>query len=228
MFMKETLLALKKAVDEALAADASTEEIPLAEFPSHVVKSIEAIIGDTDVERAGRRLATLQAELDEACALAKQGDDAQIIYVVVHKEPELTAKPRLEKELPVPHASGTTRPKPAKGTANAGLAPMLVKLACDLAALKEALGSGETEQRKAENDEVGADQGKAKPKAKPSASDKKPPKPKPTQKGDAQGAARAPAEWADWPNDMNTTMPDTKPETMDPDLDWGTDPEDDE
>ncbi len=56
--MKEMLLALKKAVDEALAADPSTEEIPLAEFPSHVVKSLEAILGDTDVERAARRLAT--------------------------------------------------------------------------------------------------------------------------------------------------------------------------
>jgi hypothetical protein len=53
MFMKEMLLALKKTVDQALAADAPSEEIPLAEFPSHVVKSLEAIIGDTDAERAG-------------------------------------------------------------------------------------------------------------------------------------------------------------------------------
>jgi hypothetical protein len=241
MFMKEMLLALKKAVDEALATDpldASTEEIPLAEFPSHVVKSLEAIIGDTDVERAGRRLVTLQAELDEAGALAKQGDNEQLIRVVVHEEPELTAKPRVEKELPVPYDSGTAGYKPAKTAANAGLAPMLVKLARDLAALKQALATGDAEQRKAENDEPDADQGKPKGKAKPpAASDKMPAKPKargadskgaapkPMQKGDAQGAARVPAEWADWPRDMNRTMPGAEPERMDPDLDWGADPE---
>jgi hypothetical protein len=50
--------------------------------------------------------------------------------------------------------------------------------------------------------------------------------PKPTKKGDAQGARRVPGEWADWPNDMNWTMPDAEPETMDPDFDWGADPED--
>jgi hypothetical protein len=243
--MKEMLLALKKAVDEALAADASTEEIPLAEFPSHVVKSLEAIIGDTDVERAGRRLATLQAELDEACALAKQGDNEQLIRVVVHKEPELTAKPRVEKELPVPYDSGTAGYKPAKAAANAGLAPLLVKLTRDLAALKQALAAGDdAEQRKAENDQADADQAKAKGKPKPpAAGDKMSPKPKsrpadakgdtqdtakPTTKSNAQGAARTPAEWADWPRDMNRTMPDAEPETMDPDLDWGADPEDDE
>jgi hypothetical protein len=237
--MKEMLLALKKAVDEALSADAPTEEIPLAEFPSHVVKSLEAIIGDNDAERATRRLATLQTELDEACALVKQGDHQQLIRVVVHEEPELTAKPRVEKELPVPHASNTARYKPAKGRANAGLAPVLAKLARDLAALKEALGPGDAEQRKAEGEETDADQGKGKAKP-PAASDKMPAKPKargadskgaapkPMQKGDAQGAARVPAEWADWPRDMNRTMPNAEPETMDPDLDWGADPEGDE
>jgi hypothetical protein len=224
MFMKEMLLALKKAVDEALAADPPTEEIPLAEFPSHVVKSLEAIIGDTDGERAARRLATLQAELDEACALVKQGDDAQVVRVVVHQEAELTAK----------------------RAANAELAPMLEKLAREVAALKQALASGNAEQRKAENDQADAGQGKPKGKAKPhAASGKMPPKPKtsspksraadstddeqdaptPTKKGDAQGAARVPAEWADWPNDMNWTMPDAQPETMDSDFDWGADPE---
>jgi hypothetical protein len=241
MFMKEMLLALKKAVDEALAADASTEEIPLTEFPSHVVKSLEAIIGDTDVERAAQRLATLEAELDEACALIKQGDDAQAIRVVVHEELELTAKPRIEKELPVPYDSGTAGYKPAKRAANAELAPMLEKLAREVAALKQALASGNAEQRKAENDQADADQGKPKGKARPrAASGKMPPKPKsraadstddeqdaptPAKKGDAQGAARVPAEWADWPNDMNWTMPDAEPETMDPDFDWGADPE---
>jgi hypothetical protein len=242
MFMKEMLLALRKAVDKALAADAPTNEIPLAEFPSHVVKSLEVIIGDTDVERAGRRLATLQAELDEACALAKQGANEQLIRVVMHDEPDLTAKPRVEKELPVPHASGTARHKPAKGTTNAGLAPMLVKLTRALAALKQALAAGDAEQHKAENDQADVDQTKAKAKP-PATSDKMPPKPKsrtadakgdtqdtatPTKKSNAQGAARVPAEWADWPRDMNKTMPGAKPETMDPDLDWGTDPEDDE
>ena len=217
--MKEMLLALKKAVDEALAADPPTEEIPLAEFPSHVMKSLEAIIGDTDVERAAHRLATLQAELDEACALIKQGDDAQAIRVVVHEEPELTAK----------------------RAANAELAPMLAKLAREVAALKQALNSGDAEQRKAENNQADADQGKPKGKTKPrAATGKMPPKPKsraaasqddeqdapkPTKKGDAQGAAPVPAEWADWPNDMNWTMPDAEPETMDPDFDWGADPE---
>lgn len=241
--MKEMLLALKKAVDEALTADA-TEEIPLAEFPRHVVKSIEAIISDTDVERAGHRLATLQAELEEACALAKQGDNEQLIRVVVHEEPELTAKPRVEKELPVPYDSGTAGYKPAKAAANAGLAPMLVKLTRDLAALKQALAAGDAEQRKAENDQADADQAKAKGKPKPpAAGDKMSPKPKsrtadakgdtqdtgkPTKKSNAQGAARVPAEWADWPNDMNTTMPGVEPEGMDPDLDWGADPEGDE
>jgi hypothetical protein len=244
MFMKEMLLALKKAVDEALAADSSTEEIPLTEFPRHVVKSLEAIIGDTDVERAGRRLVALQAELDEACALAKRGDNEQLIRVVVHEEPELTAKPRVEKELPVPYDSGTAGYKPAKAAANAGLAPMLVKLTRDLAALKQALTAGDAEQRKAENDQADANQAKAKGKPKPpAAGDKMSPKPKsrtadakgdtqdtakPTKKSNAQGAARVPAEWADWPKDMNKTMPGAKPETMDPDLDWGTDPADDE
>jgi hypothetical protein len=234
MFMKEMLLALKKAVDEALAADAPTEEIPLAEFPSHVVKSLEAIIGDANVERAAHRLATLQAELDEACALVKQGDDAQVIRVVVHDEPELTAKPRIEKELPLPHTSGTARRKPANDAANADLAPMLAKLAREVAALKEALSPGEAEQRKAEDDEPDADQGKAKGKAKASAA--KPPKPKddkqdaakPAKKSVAQGAARASAEWADWPKDMNKTMPGAKPAAADPDLDWGSDPEDEQ
>jgi hypothetical protein len=244
MFMKEMLLALKKAVDEALAADAPTEEIPLAEFPSHVVKSLEAIIGDTDAERATRRLATLQAELDEAGALVKQGANEQLIRVVVHEEPELTAKPRVEKELPVPHASGTARHKPAKGTTNAELAPVLVKLTRALAALKQALAAGDAEQRKAANDQADVDQAKAKGKPKPpAASDKMSPKPKartadakddkpdvatPTTKNFAQGAARVPAEWADWPRDMNRTMPGAEPETMDPDLDWGVDPEGDE
>jgi hypothetical protein len=244
MFMKEMLLALKKAVDEALAADASTEEIPLAEFPSHVVKSLEAIIGDTDVERAAHRLATLQAELDEACALAKQGDNEQFIRVVVHEEPELTAKPRVEKELPVPYDSGTAGYKPAKAAANAGLAPTLVKLTRDLAALKQALAAGDADQRKAENDRADADQAKAKSKPKPpAASDEMSPKPKsrttdakddtqnaakPTKKSADQGAARGPAEWADWPKDMNKTMPGAEPERMDPDLDWGVDPEDDQ
>jgi hypothetical protein len=242
MFMKEMLLALKKAVDEALAADASTEEIPLAEFPRHVVKSLEAIIGDADVERGAHRLATLQAELDEACTLIKQGDNEQLIRVVVYEEPELTAKPRVEKELPVPYDSGTAGYKPAKAAANAGLAPMLVKLTRDLAALKQALAAGDTEQHKAENDQADADQGKAKGKAKPpAASDKMSSKPKsrtadakddkqdaakPSKKGNVQGAARVPAEWADWPKDMNKTMPGAEPETMDPDLDWGADPED--
>ena len=239
--MKEMLLALKKAVDEALTADPSTEEIPLAEFPSHVVKSLEAILGDTDVERAAHRLATLQAELDEACALIKQGDDAQAIRVVVHEEPELTAKPRVEKELPGPYNSSTAGYKPAKRAANAELAPMLAKLAREVAALKQALNSGDAEQRKAENNQADADQGKPKGKTKPrAATGKMPPKPKsraaasqddeqdapkPTKKGDAQGAAPVPAEWADWPNDMNWTMPDAEPETMDPDFDWGADPE---
>lgn len=244
--MKEMLLALRKAVDEALAADTSTEEIPLAEFPSHVMKSLEAILGDTDVERAAHRLATLQAELDEACALIKQGDDAQAIRVVVHEEPELTAKPRVEKELPVPYDSGSAGYKPVKRAANAELAAMLAKLAREVAALKQALASGDAEQRKAENDQADAGQGKPKGKAKPrAASGKIPPKPKtsspksraadstddeqeapkPTKKGDAQGTARVPAEWADWPNDMNWTMPDAEPETMDPDFDWGADPE---
>ena len=233
--MKEMLLALKKAVDEALAAD--TEEIPLAEFPTHVVKSFEVILDDSDVERAAHRLATLQAELDEACALLKQGDDAQAIRVVVHEEPKLTAKPRVEKELPVPYDSGTAGYKPAK---SAGLAPMLAKLAREVATLKQALASGDAEQRKAENDQADAGQGKPKGKAKPrAASGKMPPKPKsraadsqdeqdapkPTKKGDAQGAARVPAEWADWPMDMNWTMPGAEPETVDPDFDWGTDPE---
>src|SRR5690606_31079254 len=126
-------------VDQALAADAPSEEIPLAVFPSHVVKSLEAIIADADAERATRRLATLQAELDEACALARQGDGEQLIRVVVHEEPELTAKPRVEKELPVPYDPGSAGYKPAKGAANAGLAPMLVKLTRNLAALKQAL-----------------------------------------------------------------------------------------
>ena len=244
--MKEMLLALKKAVDEALSADPSTEEIPLAEFPSHVVKSLEAILGDTDVERAAHRLATLQAELDEACALIKQGDDAQAIRVVVHEEPELTAKPRVEKELPVPYDSGTAGYKPAKRAANAELAPMLAKLAREVAALKQALATGDAEQRKAENDQADADEGKPKGKARTrAASDKVPPKPKasapkpraagskdgeqgapkPTKKGDGQDAARMPAEWADWPMDMNWTMPDAEPETRDPDFDWGADPE---
>jgi hypothetical protein len=242
MFMKEMLLALRKAVDQALATDVSTEEIPLAEFPSHVVKSLEAIIGDTDAERAGRRLVALQAELDEACALVKQSDNEQLIRVVVHDEPELTAKPRVEKELPVPYDSGTAGYKSAKSAANAELAPMLVKLTRALAALKQALAAGDAEQRKAANDQADVDQAKAKGKPKPpAASDKMAPKPKsrtadakddtqdkPTKKSNAQGAARVPAEWADWPRDMNRTMPDAEPETMDPDLDWGTDPEDDE
>ena len=238
--MKEMLLALKKAVDEALAADPSTEEIPLAEFPSHVVKSLESILGDTDGEHAAHRLATLQAELDEACALIKQGDDAKAIRVVVHEEPELTAKPRVEKELPVPYDSGTAGYKPAKRAANAELASMLAKLAREVAALKQALASGDAEQRKAENDQADAGQGKSKGKAKPrAASGKMPPKPKsraadsqddeqdapkPTKKGDVQGTARVPAEWADWPNDMNRTMPDAEPEARDPDFDWGADP----
>ena len=219
--MKEMLLALKKVVDEALTADPSTEEIPLAEFPSHVVKSLEAIIGDTDVERAAHRLATLQAELDEACTLVKQGDNAQVIRVVVHEESELTAKRAV----------------------NAELGP---KLAREVAALKQALASGDAEQRKAENEQADADQGKPKGKTRTrAASDKVPPKPKasapkpraagskdgeqgapkPTKKGDGQGAARMPAEWADWPMDMNWTMPDAEPETRDPDFDWGADPE---
>jgi hypothetical protein len=234
MFMKEMLLALKKAVDEALAADTPTEEIPLAAFPSHVVKSLELILDDSDVERAAHRLATLQAELDEACALLKQGDDAQVIRVVVHEEPELTAKPRVEKELPVPYDSGTAGYKPAK---RADLAPMLAKLAREVAALKQALAAGDAEQRKAENDQADA-KAKTKPRA---ASGKVPPKPKsraagstdgeqdapkPTKKGEAQGTARVPAEWADWPMDMNWTMPDAEPEAMDPDFDWGADPED--
>jgi hypothetical protein len=242
MFMNEMLLALKRVVDEALAADAPTNEIPLAEFPSHVVKSLEAIIGDTDAERAAHRLATLQAELDEACTLIKQGDNEQLIRVVVHEEPELTAKPRVEKELPVPYDSGTAGYKPAKAAANAGLAPMLVKLTRDLAALKQALAEGDAEQRKAENDQADADQAKAKGKAKPpAASDKMSSKPKsrtadakdakqdaakPTKKSNVQGAARVPAESADWPRDMNKTMPGAEPERMDPDLDWGADPED--
>lgn len=216
--MKEMLLALKQAVDEALAADPSTEEIPVAEFPSHVVKSLEFILDDSDAERAAHRLTTLQAELDEACALLKQGDDAQVIRVVVHEEPELTAKRAV----------------------NAELAPMLAKLAREVAALKQALASGDAEQHKAENDQADAGQGKpkGKGKAKPrAASGKMPPKPKsraadsqdapkPTKKGDVQGTARVPAEWADWPNDMNWTMPDAEPEAMDPDFDWGADPED--
>jgi hypothetical protein len=244
MFMKEMLFALKKAVDEALAADAPTQEISLAEFPSHVVKSLEAIIGDTDAEHAARRLTTLQTELDEASALVKQGDNEQLIRVAVYDEPELTAKPRVEKELPVPYDSGTSGYKPAKAAANAELAPMLVKLTRALAALKQALAAGDAEQRKAANDQADVDQAKAKGKPKPpAASDKMSPKPKsrtadakddaqdtakPTKKSIAQGAARVPAEWADWPRDMNRTMPDAEPETMDPDLDWGADPEGDE
>jgi hypothetical protein len=235
MFMKEMLLALKKAVDEALAADTPTEEIPLAAFPSHVVKSLELILDDSDVERAAHRLATLQAELDEACALLKQGDDAQVIRVVVHEEPELTAKPRVEKELPVPYDSGTAGYKPAK---RADLAPMLAKLAREVAALKQALAAGDAEQRKAENDQADA-KAKAKPRA---TGGKVPPKPKsraadlqdeqdtpkPTKKADTQGAARMPIEWADWPMDMNWTMPGAEPETVDPDFDWGTDPEEEQ
>jgi hypothetical protein len=244
MFMKEMLLALRKAVDQALAADAPSEEIPLDEFPSHVVKSLEAIIADADAERATRRLATLQAELDEACALVKQGDGEQLIRVVVHEEPELTAKPRVEKELPVPYDSGTAGYRPAKGgAANAKLASMLAKLAGEVAALKEALAPVDAEQRKDANDQAEADQAKGKGKAKPpGAGDKMPPKPKsrtadakddkpdaakPTKKSVAQGAARTPAEWADWPNDMNATMPGAEPERMDPDLDWGADSEED-
>jgi hypothetical protein len=242
MFMKEMLLVLKKAVDRALAADAPTEEIPLTEFPSYVVKSLEAILGDADGERAASRLVTLETEVDEACALVKQGDDAQVIRVTVHEEPELTAKPRVEKERPVPFDSGTAGDRPAKGAANAELAPILAKLAREVAALKQALSPGDAEQHKAENDQANANQ--AKDKGKPRAArDKTPAKPKargvdskdekqdaakPTKKRDAQGTARVPAEWADWPNDMNTTMPDARPETMDPDLDWGADPEEEQ
>jgi hypothetical protein len=210
------------------------------------VKSLERILDDSDVERAAHRLATLQAELDKACTLIKQSDDAQVIRVVVHEEPQLTAKPRVEKELPVPYDSGAAGYRPAKG---AELAPMLAKLAREVAALKQALASSDAEQRKAENDQADADQAKPNGKAKPRAvSGTMPPKPKasapksrgagskddeqdtpkPTKKADTQGAARMPIEWADWPMDMNWTMPGAGPETVDPDFDWGTDPEEEQ
>ena len=141
----------------------------------------------------------------------------------------------------MPYDSSTAGYKPAKRAANAELAPMLAKLAREVAALKQALASGDAGQRKAENDQADAGQGKPKGKAKPrAASGKMPPKPKsratdsqadsqdapkPTKKGDAPSTSQGSAEWADWPMDMNWTMPDAEPETRDPDFDWGADPE---
>ena len=241
--MKDLLSKLKKAVDRALDTHAATEEITLDEFPGYVVKSLEAILADGDAERTAGRLGVLRAKVDEASALAKQSvgsaedTESQRLTVTVFEEPGLSAKPKVESETSPAAAGGALAASGVAGP-NGMLGKALDDLRKEVSELKRLVGKqadddDEKKKRKAK-DEKDEDQEKAKAKAKDDEEDedkrtkakddddeKKRAKAKDEDDEDKKGVTKA-----QWPLDMNATMPGAESvQKRHPDLEWGSDPD---
>lgn len=237
--MNEMLIKLKKAVDRAMDTHGSTREVPLAEFPSHVLKSLEVILADPDEDRATRRLAQLKTSVDEACVIAKQsmgtGEDleTQRVHVVVYEEPAAAGTPAGTGSA----EAGGNRPHEQE------LGQAIQSLQGEVAALKRALGhalgtaeddrgqdagAADEDARTAKAEERGGepeedeededDEEKSKRKAKGKEGKRK-------AKG-KEAASEQVAKAVAWPLDLNTRLSGAAPAPgASDDFDWGTDPD---
>jgi len=251
--MKELLSKLKKAVDRALDTHASTREINLAEFPGYVVKSLEAILADGDADRAVSRLGMLRAKVGEACGLAKQSagaaEDAerQKITVTVFEEPGLSAKPKVESDTSPAAAGGALGASGVAGP-NGMLGKALDQLRQEVAELKRLVGKqgeddDEEEKKRKAKDDKDDEQEKAKAKddedkrakakddeededKRAKAKDDEEDEDKRAKAKDEEDEDKKGVTKAQWPLDMNATMPGAEAvEKRHPDLDWGSDPD---
>lgn len=234
--MKNLLIRLKKAVDRALDAHATTQDIPLAEFPAYVVKSLEAILADGDSDRVADRLAVLRTKVDEACTLAKQtagaaeDTESQKITVQIFEEPGLTAKPKLESETS-PVAAGAALGASAVAGPNGMLGKALDQLRHEVAELKRLVGKpddgdDEEEKKRKAKDEKDEDQEKAKGKPKDGEGDEDQRAKAKDDEGDEDKGPDGVAKSVNWPLDMNVTMPGAESiQKRAPELDWGSDPD---
>lgn len=198
--MNTLLMTLKKAVDGAVAVHAATHEIALDAFPGHAVRALEHILRDDDEQRAVARLARLEAEVETACALVKEGT-SDVIRVARFGEPLLTAKPQVAMELPVPHETDGGASHLAK---DASLGTALAALAEEVAKLERAMGQAsdaDVQEDEAPTPAAKADEGAV-----------------------VQAHASDDAGADEWPADMNTTLPGAEPAEPDATLDWGPDP----
>lgn len=241
--MKELLSKLKKAVDRALDAHAATEEITLADFPGYVVKSLEAILADGDTERTASRLGVLRTKVDEASALAKQSvgsaedTESQKITVTVFEEPGLSGKPKVESETSPAAAGGALGASGVAGP-NGMLGKALDDLRKEVSELKRLVGKQgedddeEEKKRKAKGKDDDDDAAKAagskdadekqRDKAKDEGDDEE----KRAKAGDEEDEDKKGVAKAQWPLDMNATMPGAESvQKRHPDIDWGSDPD---
>jgi len=242
--MKELLSKLKKAVDRALDAHAATEEITLAEFPGYVVKSLEAILTDGDAERTAGRLGVLRAKVDEASALAKQSvgsaedTESQKITVTIFEEPGLSAKPKVESETS-PAAAGGALGASGVASPDGMLGKALDQLRQEVSELKRLVGKQgaaiddeEEKKRKAKGKDEEDDAAKiagskdADEKQRDKAKDEGDDEEKRAKAGDEEDEDKKGVTKAQWPLDMNATMPGAESvQKRHPDLEWGADPD---
>jgi len=220
--MDDLLLKLRKAVDRAIDARGSTKSILVSEFPAHVVKSLEAVLADSDTDRVSSRLAVLKAEVEKVVALTKESAGSaedlatQRITVAIFEEPGLSARPKVESET-TPAAAGSTTGSSDVAGPNGMLGKALDALRQEVAEIKRSLGADKAmhpdkqntedeDQQKAAADNEEEDQQKA--------------------KADNADEDDQVAKSVGWPLDMNRTMPGATPvEKRDPSLDWGGDPD---
>jgi hypothetical protein len=237
--MNSVLLKLKKAIERAIEPESPTREITLAEFPGHVIKSLEVILADTDEERAARRLALIKAQVDETSAFVKQAAGAAEdlesvrVKVVVFEEPGLTAKPTVEHEQRIPGAKrdlAEGREEPLQKAVDA--------LQHEIAELTRVLGGSSSSDPEKTVDS--SDAKTTSEKAAKTAMDVRKEDAKDAASGESQsGHAGQPAGAQDgtrtatkestavsWPLDMNTTMSGAQSVTKaDAEFDWGPDPD---
>jgi len=222
--MDDLLLKLRKAVDRAIDVRGSTQSIPVSEFPAHVIKSLEAVLADSDSERASSRLAVLKAEVEKAVALTKESAGSaedlatQRITVAVFEEPGLSGGPKVESET-TPAAAGSTTGSSGVAGADGVLGKALDALRQEVAELKRSLATGKGMHPDKEGDKDD-DQNKA------AGEDDEKDKKKAEGDDDEKDGDDKVAKSVGWPLDMNRTMPGAEPiEKRDASLAWGTDPD---